>query len=114
MNVHSKIQQLQLHSKKNGFNKILFGKIKFPIFLRTNQILDMKLSLLLSVVSVLFLVNAQQECWNWNGEMGCSGNQVDPNPNFSNRTFQTPPRGSTLIFNLFKKVILFGKKNFKT
>jgi hypothetical protein len=47
------------------------------------------------LLAILLVVKAQQECWNWNGEMGCSGNQVDPNPNFSNRTFQTPPRGSS-------------------
>jgi hypothetical protein len=66
------------------------------------------------LLAILLVVKAQQECWNWNGEMGCSGNQVDPNPNFSNRTFQTPPRGSSSKNLKFLKVILFGKQNSKT
>ena len=50
---------------------------------------------------LIFLIKS--ECWNWNGEMGCQGNQVDPKPEFKSRTFQTPPRGKKKKTKILKK-----------
>lgn len=40
-----------------------------------------------------FFVVIFSQCFNWNGEMGCQGNQVDNPEIWNTRTFQTPPRG---------------------
>ncbi len=55
-----------------------------------------KLTLFLLVGSLFILPITTEDCSNYNGEYGCQGQQTQYPDDWSNRTFQTPPRGDKL------------------
>ena len=42
---------------------------------------------------LLFNVSLAEDCWNYNGENGCKGMEIDYPEEWGKRVFQTPPRG---------------------
>ncbi len=55
-----------------------------------------KIIVVLCLISLAFNFKVFDSCNNFDGENGCRGNQTDNDPSWSNRSFQTPPRGDQL------------------
>ena len=55
----------------------------------------MKFSKIITFI-VLFTNIFSEDCWNFNGEYGCNGDQKEYPPEWDDRSFQTPPRDDTL------------------
>ena len=55
----------------------------------------MKFSKIITFI-VLFTNIFSEDCWNFNGEYPCQGDQKEYPPSWDDRSFQTPPRDDTL------------------